>query len=272
MRAIRALLAGVLLAMGLGAGARAQDRPVVVELFTSQGCSSCPPAEAVLAKLAERRGDVLALAFHVDCWERLGWTDPYSSPEATGRQRAYAASFGSTRVYTPQMVIDGRRDVVGSNRLRVLAAIDAAAAEAVPAVPLRVARDGEALAIAVGAGTGSGRALLVSFDPRQETAVPRGENAGRTIAQANVVRSLAWVAEWEGQAITFARPVPPGEEVALILQASGRADPRRRRGRAMTAARAGTGWIGHPPCEVRGARSFRPRPDPTRARGTSQRR
>ena len=213
------MMATALLVAGAGAGAQAEDRPVVVELFTSQGCSSCPPAEAVLADLALRRDDVLALAFHVDYWDRLGWTDPYSSPEATARQRAYAASFGSTRIYTPQMVIDGRRDVVGSNRPRVLAALDAAAAEAAPAVPLSVARRGETLEIAIGEGEGPGRVLLVGFDPRRETAIPRGENAGRTVAQANVVRSLAWVAEWEGEAIAFARPMPAGEDVALILQA-----------------------------------------------------
>lgn len=84
----------------LAGAAQAEDRPVVVELFTSQGCSSCLPAEALLLDLAERE-DVLALAFHVDCWDRLGWPDPYSSPEATARQRDYAGLLGEAQVYTP---------------------------------------------------------------------------------------------------------------------------------------------------------------------------
>src|SRR5437868_14761375 len=104
-------------------------RPIVVELFTSQGCSSCPPADALLGELA-RRDDVLPLAFHVDYWDRLGWKDPFSSAAATARQRTYARQLDAANVYTPQMVVDGRIDVVGSYRDQVLRAIDRARQDA----------------------------------------------------------------------------------------------------------------------------------------------
>ena len=161
---------------------------------------------------------MLALAFHVDYWDRLGWTDPYSSPEATARQRAYAAWLGQGRIYTPQMVIDGHWEGVGSRRAEVIAAIDAAAADPGPAVRLSLGREGGRLAVDVGAGRGAGRLLLVGFDPRVETAVPRGENAGRTILQANVVRSFEVIADWDGQPLTLDWPAPSGESAALILQ------------------------------------------------------
>jgi len=101
--------------------AAAETRPPVVELFTSQGCSSCPPADALLGELA-RRGDVIALGFHIDYWDKLGWKDPLSTPQSTERQRRYARLFG-TPTYTPQLVIDGTREMVGSQRETVLAAL-----------------------------------------------------------------------------------------------------------------------------------------------------
>ena len=99
------------------APAQAGERPIVVELFTSEGCSSCPPADALLAELASRP-DVLALSFHVDYWDRLGWKDPYSSREATARQHRYATLLDLASIYTPQIVIDGKWQAVGSDRSR----------------------------------------------------------------------------------------------------------------------------------------------------------
>lgn len=210
-----------MLALGailLGGGAQAEAKPlVVVELFTSQGCSSCPPAEAVLLELA-KNPNVLALAFHVDYWDRLGWPDPYSSTEATKRQYDYAGHFGASNVYTPQIVVNGRKEMVGSYRAEVLGAIDAALAEPDAVISLSVKREGGSLAIGIGAGQGQGRLLLVGFDSRIVTAVHRGENAGRSIEQANVVRSVKPAAEWDGTALNIARPVPRGERTALILQ------------------------------------------------------
>ena len=119
------------------APAGAAERPIVVELFTSEGCSSCPPADALLAELASRP-DVLALSFHVDYWDRLGWKDPFSSAAATDRQRNYAKLLGTGTVYTPQIVVDGRWQAVGSDRSEVERAI-AAAHQSEAAVPVALA-------------------------------------------------------------------------------------------------------------------------------------
>jgi hypothetical protein len=139
----RILLAGLAQLSVVGASfavpALAESRPVVVELFTSQGCSSCPPADALLNELAGRK-DVLALGFHVDYWDRLGWKDPLSTTGATMRQHDYAAEFGRNEVYTPQMVIDGKRQAVGSNRAAVLQAITEA--QPISAAPIAFAADG----------------------------------------------------------------------------------------------------------------------------------
>src|SRR5271166_4312736 len=118
------LFLALCLTIGIAA-ARAGERPVVVELFTSEGCSSCPPADALLAELADR-AEVLALSFHVDYWDRLGWKDPFSSAAATARQRQYANLLGIDTVYTPQIVVDGHWQAVGSDRNAVEHAIAAA--------------------------------------------------------------------------------------------------------------------------------------------------
>ena len=118
-----ARLAVLLLGLAFAAmPANADPRPIVVELFTSQGCSSCPPADALLGELA-RRSDVLALGFHISYWDSLGWKDPLSSPSSTERQKAYARHFTDGRIYTPQIVVDGTDEMVGSDRAAVLAAI-----------------------------------------------------------------------------------------------------------------------------------------------------
>lgn len=212
-----AALALAVLSMPLPASAR----PVVVELFTSQSCSSCPPAEALIGALAREGGDVLPLAYHVTYWNHLDWRDTYSLPAATERQNAYAARLDG-QVYTPQAVIDGQTGLVGSQEAAIRAAIAAAKAKTGDAVPVSVTREG-GLKVRLGAGSGSGTVTLVGFDPRHVTAVARGENAGRTIAQANVVRSVAGIGRWEGAAREWTLPWPVGEAAAVIVQdASGR--------------------------------------------------
>lgn len=209
----------------------AMARPVVVELFTSQSCSSCPPAEALIGQLAEEGGDVLPLAFHVTYFNHLDWRDTYSLPEATRRQQVYAAHLDGS-VYTPQAVIDGRVGLVGSEAGRVRAAIAEAKGGAAEAVPLDLT-GGSNLTVRLGAGPGSGTVTLVGYDPRHVTPVARGENAGRTLTQSNVVRSVAEIGRWTGAEQTLTIPWPAGEAAAILVQDAD--------GRILAAARATKG-------------------------------
>ncbi len=214
------------LALGLGcliptfSMAQTPQRPLVVELFTSQGCSSCPPADAIVANLARTRPDLLPLTFHVTYWNNLGWQDPFSLDAATERQRRYVALSVSPEVYTPAMVIDGRRDVIGSDGPAVAAALAQAASEARNAVPVDIARHGGALTITVGHGAGQGRVLLIGYDRQHDTRVGRGENGGRLLHEANVVRSIDLAGAWTGQPIQLTAAVPAGEAAAVIVQAA----------------------------------------------------
>jgi hypothetical protein len=202
----------------LSAGAQAQDPPVVVELFTSQSCSSCPPADAFLTDLAQERPDVLPLAFHVTYWNGLGWKDPFSFEAATARQRDYARSLGDRQVYTPEMVVNGARAFVGSDRTQGLAEISKAARSAGMHIPLHLTRDGQTLVIAVGPGTDHATILLVGFDPEHRTPIGRGENSGRTLLESNIVRSLTVAGQWTGSATEVREAVPAGEHFAVMLQ------------------------------------------------------
>jgi hypothetical protein len=193
-------------------GAAAEPGPVVVELFTSQGCSSCPPADRLLGELA-RREEVLPLSFHVTYWDRLGWPDTFGLEDSTRRQEVYADWFGQDRPYTPQMVIGGRIDVVGSARGRVLEAIGLLRSHAVPGPELSVAGD----RLSVGPGEREDAAIwLIAFDGHHDVAIERGENRGRTLRYHHVVRELTRLARWDGRALDIALPL-------ARLQAAGRA-------------------------------------------------
>lgn len=217
MRCRSALLGLAVLAMS---AAQAAERPVVVELFTSQSCSSCPPAEEVLTELSRGRPDLLPLGYHVTYWNRLNWRDTYSLPAATERQNEYAAQFGGDSVFTPQLVVDGRRSVVGSQRGDVAAAIEQARAQARNAADLGLAREGGNVIVTVGPGSGAGRLLLVGFDRGEHrTSVKSGENAGRELTQSNIVRSIRTLGQWTGSAQRFSEPAPLGADAAVILQA-----------------------------------------------------
>lgn len=177
--------------------------PVVVELFTSQGCSSCPPADNFLGELAGQ-ANVLALAFHVDYWDYIGWKDPFASPEFTRRQRDYQGSLGTRVVYTPQMVIDGQIDAVGSHRGEVRDAIVQAAMH--PKIPITIdtLESGELQARIPAAEiklADNAVIWLVRFDGKHETAVKRGENSGATLVNYNVVREIRQLGEWTGAAL-----------------------------------------------------------------------
>ena len=207
------------LAFGLtlaSSAALAGSRPVVVELFTSEGCSSCPPADAYLTALSGRR-DVLPLAFHVTYWNSLGWRDPFSFEGATSRQAGYAARLGGGS-YTPEMVVDGRRGLVGSERGDVASAIEAARGAAAESAPVQVGRGGRGLTISVGAGQGRGRILLIGFDPRHETRIGRGENSGRTLLESNIVRSMRAIGQYDGRPVELSEPRGAGQDAAVIIE------------------------------------------------------
>ena len=220
---MRSRLAISLMSLGLIAGlspvaAFAAERPVVVELFTSQGCSSCPPANAFLNELSRDRRDILPLAFHVTYWDRLGWKDPFSLEAATLRQDRYGHRFGDGS-YTPEMVVDGAAGMVGSARGDVASAIEKAKRTSRTVAAVSVVRNGTQVSIDVGSGSGNAKVLLIGFDHEHSTAIGRGENSGRTLTEANVVRSFRPVGQWSGTPLRISEPLPEGQDVAVVLEA-----------------------------------------------------
>jgi hypothetical protein len=164
-----------------------------------------------------RRDDLIALGFHISYWDGLAWKDPFSSQSSTDRQRAYARLFDLGQVYTPQMVVDGAREMVGSDRASVLAALHDARPETV--APVTFAADRRSVTIGVGDGRGS--VLLVRFAQERTTRVAGGENARRTLQDANAVESLASLGNWDGSLLRFAiEPPVPGEGIAVLVQAA----------------------------------------------------
>jgi hypothetical protein len=215
---IRAAIALFCLMLG-SVTAAAGERPLLVELFTSEGCSSCPPADALLADLARRPG-LLALSFHVDYWDRLGWKDPFGSAAATRRQARYARILGLDEVYTPQIVVDGRWQAVGSDRGAVTMALRAAR-QAEPTVPMKIALAGLETRIALDADPRrrSAALLLVAFDSRHVVRVGGGENDGRVLTHVDVVRGFAEIGRTNGAGGTITAPMPwTADRVAAILQ------------------------------------------------------
>lgn len=216
-------LLSLLLCASFSLGARGAEtegkamppRPVVLELFTSQGCSSCPPADALLGELAQRP-DVIALAYHVDYWDYLGWRDPYSLPEAAPRQRSYARHLHAYSIFTPQLMVNGQHSVIGSQRAGVLEALRVAQAEDTSPLAVRAhlePRAGAAeLAIEVGAAGSSARTgnydvLAVGYVPAADTHVAHGENAGRLLREYNIVRSVRELGQWQGKAASYRSPL-----------------------------------------------------------------
>ena len=190
----------------------------VVELFTSQGCSSCPPANANLTRLAGRP-DVLALSFGVTYWDQLGWTDTFGSPVYTARQRAYQQGLGNDNVWTPQVVVDGRADVVGQDLRQIQGLIARHRPFTGPTV---VFRDG-GVGLAGGVTSGLADVWLVRYDPRVvEVPVRRGENGGRTLPHVDVVRQLTRLGGWDGRTVGFALPPPPMPGLATAVLVQGR--------------------------------------------------
>lgn len=196
--------------------------PVVVELFQSQGCSSCPPADAVLNDLANRP-DVIALNFAVTYWDYLGWKDSFAQPAFTERQRDYAGTSGRDNVSTPQMILNGRTAIVGGRRAEVEAAV-ARVRKTDGGPVIRV--NGDIVEIGMGKAVRPATLWLIRYDPRS-IAVPirSGENGGRTIVHRNIVRQMMVLGSWSGRATRYVLPAGNRTyKTALILQ-SGRGGP-----------------------------------------------
>lgn len=212
-------LAGLTALAALPRRSRAEgNNLVVVELFTSQGCSSCPPADALLGELAGR-DDLIALAYHVDYWDYIGWKDIYGSPAFTERQQAYAAFLGRKMVYTPQMVVGGRFDAMGSNRKKVEAAIAEARAlgMSLEVTPLDAAVE----RVRVAGPSAGATVLAVHFLPQAETQVARGENAGKTLVEHHIVREIQPLGRFTGGEATYEIVEEPGSEqraCAILVQ------------------------------------------------------
>ena len=220
-----ALLAGF--AVSPAFSAEAQTRPVIVELFTSQGCSSCPPADAYLHDLTGRR-NVLPLSFNVDYWDYLGWRDTLASPDNTARQRAYGRALGLSGVYTPQMVVDGVAEGIGSNRRKIDALI-AAREPAANEVPMSLKEEDGRLTVSIAAGAAPRKPAtiwLIRYATSKTVDIERGENRGRTITYVNVVRGIAPIGMWDGRKMRIMLPeedVMPDKNArcVVLLQASG---------------------------------------------------
>lgn len=215
-------------AFATSAWAGSVGRPVVVELYTSQGCSSCPPADAFLRQLA-KRNDVLALSLPITYWDMLGWTDTLASRANTDRQKAYAAVMGRGGVYTPQMIIDGIDDVVGSRVKAVDRAISKREAD-MPDVPvtLKLTRNEVHVRIAAAKGNIKRDATIWLFRIRPQATVKigGGENNGRTITYRNVVRAVKAVGIWKGRAVSLDLPRQAmgghaDDGVAVVVQSRG---------------------------------------------------
>ncbi|PWR03164.1 DUF1223 domain-containing protein [Meridianimarinicoccus roseus] len=236
----RAWLAGLLAGACAFTGAAAQDggavqaeaapaarAPVVVELFTSQGCVSCPPADELLAELAQR-DDVLPLALHVDYWDYIGWEDSFAQAAFTTRQKEYARSAGRRMIYTPQLIVGGHLEVAGYKPNKVLNAI--ASEKDRPArvrIDVTPAQDG-ALTVRLTplrAIDGPARVIALRFRPLAEVHIERGENAGRTLHYANIVTDWTLIGTWDGTApaeFTLQKPTGPDTlRGAVLVQEDG---------------------------------------------------
>lgn len=233
----RRIALALLLALGPLPAVAEDGSHTVVELFTSEGCASCPAADALLGELADDP-NTLALSFHVDYWDYLGWKDSLATPENGRRQADYADLRGDRAIYTPQIVVNGTTPVVGGDAAAVKAAI--ALARGAPSVPVSIARGPESVTIQIGdapAGmTDHAATVWIAVVESTHSITPkRGENAGRAITYRNVVRRMQPVGMWKGHAMTIDLPVTDyGQAGCTVLL---QVDHDGRPGRILGAAR-----------------------------------
>ncbi len=206
------------------ANRRPPSEPVVVELFTAQGCPGCPDANQVVETIADEPG-VIALTYAVGYWDYMGWPDTFARPEFAQRQRAYQTAMRLRGVYTPQVIIDGRRQVSGAEAPAVQAAVDEEATRRIfpPQVEFRESGD----RVGVGSGrapVGGAEVWAVIYKPGAQTVtVSGGDNRGRVVRHVNVVRDLRKLGDWNGRPVLYALPAQRdvGESVAVMVQAKG---------------------------------------------------
>jgi hypothetical protein len=226
----RSVLAGVALAAVLlvsPADAGGARRPVVIELFTSQGCNSCPPADALLGQIASTRKDVLALSLPVTYWDMLGWKDTLASEANTRRQKGYAEAMRSGGIYTPQTIVDGVDDITGSKEQAINAALAARAAD-MESIPVVLSATPKEIRVLVGAGRGGQDATIWLFHilGKATVAIGAGENQGQKITYRNIVRDVRAVGMWKGQQVVLDLPradmaIPPHDAIAVVVQEGG---------------------------------------------------
>ena len=198
---------------------QAETSPVVVELFTSQGCSSCPPADEIMETLAGRE-DVIALSLHVDYWDYIGWKDEFADPGHAKRQRSYAAVASRRSVYTPEMIVNGVTDIIGAKPMELAMAI-----EKHKAVPKAVAMElsaggGDRIVIeadAIVSGLGPMDVVMLRYQSARVANITRGENAGRTIEYVNVAEDWQLVSRWDGQSHLSVEVQAPGNHPVVVL-------------------------------------------------------
>jgi hypothetical protein len=226
MTNVKTLLAAAVFATFGVAAVQASDNPIVVELYTSQGCSSCPPADAILHELAER-DDVIALALHVDYWDYIGWKDPFGDPAHAKRQRAYAAKGKRRSIYTPEMIVHGLTDIVGAKPMALSKAI-AEHANNAPTVDVDVARHGDILTISGTMLKNKPQAMtvhLLRYTPEMTTRIKRGENGGKTLKYANVVEGWTVLGAWDGSKPLSMTAQIEGAKPAVVIVQSEKAGP-----------------------------------------------
>ncbi|APX10638.1 DUF1223 domain-containing protein [Tateyamaria omphalii] len=199
----------------------AAQSPVVVELFTSQGCSSCPPADKLMHELA-KRDDVIALALHVDYWDYIGWKDEFADPAYAERQRGYAIAAGRRSVYTPQMIINGQADIVGARPMELSKVISDHSDKMTP-ITLAVTRSGDQVNITAQSAEPSGPLVvqMLRYTPERTSRITRGENAGHTITYANVTEGWKILQQWDGVTDLAIKADAPGDKPLVVMVQKG---------------------------------------------------
>src|SRR5262249_9795182 len=224
-----------------GPGSAQAEPRAVIELFTSQGCSSCPPADKLLAELAADPS-LIAISIPIDYWDYLGWRDTLADPRNTARQKAYAHARGDGQVYTPQVVVNGTLHAVGSDKVAIEHAIaESRKTGSVPALPVMLSRSGDQLTVAIDAGKEvRAEVWLCGLTKAATVAIGRGENKGRTITYHNVVRRWVKLGDWTGKAHSWTMPTQALkgddiDEAAIVVQGGTMEKPKAILGAALAA-------------------------------------